>query len=185
MTTQAPPKAVTFVARSENQYISIEDARKPQFDPLGRVVVAQSNGKHVQFQNNMFVANEASAEKIGMSLDELLAFLRGHENFNMNRTGGFWEEGAAPDEPRPTLTDQMRAVATASAAGDLDLLSAIRGVEEETHKRHAVFAAIEAAEIAISAKDTAAPSEDEDAGEPSADGSDSPDDNSGETPPAE
>lgn len=77
--------------------------------------------------------------------EKLLNFLRGHRRFNQDGPSGFWEEGKAPDEPRPTLTEQTREIGAASAAGDHERLEAVLTLEKETHNREAVIVAAEAA----------------------------------------
>lgn len=165
-TVQAPPKPATFVSRSPNQRITIENSSRIVMDINNRMVKPNSTGKHVQFEKSYFVANEESAAAIGLPLEELLDFLRSHENFNLNRPGGFWEEGAAPDEPQPTLADQMKAIGRAAAAGDINALEQVRQTELETHNRVAVLQGVDEAEETLrEILDTAAKAEADDAGQ--------------------
>lgn len=75
----------------------------------------------------------------------LIDFLRNHENFNVDGPSGFWELGAAPDEPKPTMTEQTVALGKAQALGDIDEVEAILKLEKETHNREAIIEGAEAA----------------------------------------
>lgn len=74
----------------------------------------------------------------------LIEWLRSHRLFN-NVERGFYEQGNAPDEPKPTLTQQTQAIGAASAIGDLERLEEILALEKDTHNREPVLAAAEAA----------------------------------------
>lgn len=161
MTTMTAVKPVNFHARSMNQRITIDNAVKKQTDVLGRVIIPASNGRHVQFEarpvpgstNNelygFFRADEESAKKIGIPLGELIDFLRNHENFNTGGPGAFWEEGSNPADPQPTLAEQMQSIAVASASNDRTLLQTVKQLEEDTHGRTDVLAAVATAEYAL------------------------------------
>lgn len=65
----------------------------------------------------------------------LLDFLRGHDNFGLDRPSGFQEIPRSPDELKPTPREQRKAIARASAERDIDALAEIRAQEEATHNR--------------------------------------------------
>lgn len=74
---------------------------------------------------------------------KLIAWLRQHPKLNNPGPSGFWEMGKAPDEPRPTITEQMTEIADASAEGDIERLEAAKVLEEDTHNREAILMAAE------------------------------------------
>jgi hypothetical protein len=65
----------------------------------------------------------------------LIDFLRGHDNFGMDRPSGFHEIPPTDDELKPTPSEQRKAIARASAERDVDALAEIRKQEEDTHNR--------------------------------------------------
>jgi len=87
----------------------------------------------VEFAHNVFKTDDS----------KLISFLRDHWLFNNPR--GFWEMGAAPDEPRPTMDQQMTAIAEAAAMGDLEGVEAVIAEENNTHKRPSVLQVADAA----------------------------------------
>lgn len=76
----------------------------------------------------------------------LIERLRAHVGYNAATPNGFFEVGRAPDEPRPTLTEQMTAIAEAQGNLDADALANLLDSERENHNRPAV---IQAAEVAL------------------------------------
>jgi hypothetical protein len=190
--TAQATRTATFVSRGDNQRLTIEGARKVQRDSLNRIVIAPSEGKHVQFEkhyatvkpdeisercdlcagNGLLVhegeatdcakcegagtltrsAAKVNGATVDVPYDDLLDWLRNHENFNLaGKPGCFWEEGAAPDEPQPTMAEQMNAIAEASVLADLTLIGEVRDIEEATHKRVAILQACDTAEKTIKA----------------------------------
>lgn len=119
-------------------------------------------------------ASKVNGALVDVPYERLLEWLRSHENFNVaDKNCAFWEEGNAPDEPKPTLTEQMSRLAEASTLQSLDLIGEVRELEEQTHKRHAILAACEAAEktIALLTDDTDPQAEAQGEGEPDESGS--------------
>lgn len=76
--------------------------------------------------------------------EEIAEWLRNHKLFN-NSDRGFYEQGKAPDEPKPTLTEQAGAIAEASAMVEIDRLEEILELERSTHNREPILVAAEAA----------------------------------------
>jgi len=89
----------------------------------------------VEFVNHIFSTEDPT----------LVSWLRDHKNFNTNAPGGFYEVGAAPDEPKPTRAEQSKRIAKASAALDAVQLTEIIDGECDTHNRPEVIDAAEAA----------------------------------------
>lgn len=138
-------KPVTFYSRSPNQRLTFEPPDVER-NERGRVI-RRITGKAVQFENGLYVwdPSDSSRDEWERS-EEALEFLRAHEKLNAQREGAFWEKGAAPDEPRPTLADQQAAITTAAVAKNADALSEIIEQERDTHNRDSV---IELAELAL------------------------------------
>jgi hypothetical protein len=93
----------------------------------------------VEFQNSRYDTSDMSPESAEIITD----FLRSHWLFQ--HPHGFWEMGAAPDEPRPTLSEQNVRIARASVAFDTDELQAVINEEKATHNRPSVIQGAEAA----------------------------------------
>lgn len=75
--------------------------------------------------------------------ERFVKWLRSHKDINTPH--GFWELGNAPDEARPTLTQQFTEIADAAAFGDPDRVQAALQLERDTHNREPVLVAAEAA----------------------------------------
>lgn len=131
-------KPVTFFSRSPNQRLIFEPADTER-NERGRVIKRYAS-KDVQFENGMFVWDPKQHDK------ELLDWLREHPKLNASREGAFWEKGAAPDEPRPTMAEQSAAITSAAVAKNAEALEQIIERERETHKRDSV---LDLAEVAL------------------------------------
>jgi hypothetical protein len=183
-------RTATFVSRGENTRLTIEPSRKRQTDVLDRIIIPQSTGEHVQFEKSYATitpdpSDEAvsrinGSQKVNMPYAELVAWMQNHELFNAGRerNGCFWQEGNAPDEPKPSLADQMKALAQASALNDLEMVDEVREAEQETHQRVAILQACDEAEKTIrliaEPLDTEPQAEAAGEGEPDESGSDAP-----------
>jgi hypothetical protein len=88
----------------------------------------------IEFANSTFKTDDP----------KLISFMREHWLFNRAERG-FWEMGAPPNEPRPTIDQQMTAIAEAAAMGDLEGVEAVIAEENETHKRPSVLQVADAA----------------------------------------
>lgn len=118
----------------------------------------------VEFRDGMYVVPENLSDA---GREKLLAFLRGHRLFNTPR--GFYEQGKAPNEPRPTVSEQLAEIADATALGDVDRVEQAVDREKETHNREPVLVAAEAALARLrklEAEIGAGAGHDGDAGEP-------------------
>ena len=127
-------------------------------------------------------ASKVNGALVDVPFDTLVDWLRSHVNFNVaDKNCAFWEEGQAPDEPKPTMADQMIRLAEASTLQSLDLIGEVRELEESTHQRVAILQACEAAEKTIAlltADDTDPEAEAAGEGEPDESGSVADDDES-------
>jgi hypothetical protein len=151
-------ETVTFIAKSPNQvltrrkvrYVSDGEGEKTALDEqewLNRQEdlndSRESRGEEpkeidrtpwkVEFAHNVFRTDNA----------KLIAWMRNH--WLCDNPEGFWEMGAAPDEPRPSLDHQMTAIAEAAASGDIEGVEEVIKAENETHKRPSVLQVAEAA----------------------------------------
>jgi hypothetical protein len=82
--------------------------------------------------------------------ETIIEFIREHELFNTD----VWEAGAAPDEPQPTYSDQMKAISVAAATRNIPELEAVIKEEKKTHNRPPILQAADAAIEAIEAVPT-------------------------------
>lgn len=161
---------VTFIAKCDNQIITrraedtIHDLRGRPIEQINRT----NELRKLEEENRLRLARgeePVSAErladvaapwKIEFGKDDpphqfrtndpvLIDFLRDHENFNTDGPSGFWELGAAPDEPKPTLTEQNVRLAKAQAIGDIEGIEEVLAIERETHNREPIIQGAEAA----------------------------------------
>jgi hypothetical protein len=137
MSTETATKPVTFISKCPNLVLVVEP-RANQFNHLG-VKIGTTPGKRITFDKHLYSTED----------EDELAFLRGHRNFNVPSNQGFYEEGNAPDEPKPTIKQQQQAIETAAAAGDVAALEAVIAEEDATHKREVVYATARAALVAL------------------------------------
>ena len=137
MTTETKTKPVEFLAKAAEQRLVVEPAWQT-FGPTGRIMQADQ-GKAVEFEAHRFTTDDP----------ELIEWLRSHRLFNVS----FWEEGAAPDEPKPTVAEQQKAIASAAVRQDVEKLADVIRVEKETHNREPVLLAAEAALEEIAGED--------------------------------
>lgn len=158
-TPETKAKTVSFIAKSPNQvltrkkvrYVSDGEGEKTLLDEQEWLNRQEDHNEQreargeepkeidrtpwkVRFDHSMFKTDNP----------KLIEWLRNHRLFN-NPKDGFWELGAAPDEPRPTLDQQMTAIAEAAASGDLDVVEEVIEVENATHKRPSVLQVADAA----------------------------------------
>lgn len=158
--TEIPTETVTFNSKSPNLALTRRPPRKVDDGMGGKIaqgfeewVERQREQNHqrelagleplpidetpwkVEFHHHVFKTSDSG----------LIAWLRSHKNFNTNGPTGFYEAGAAPDEPKPTLNEQMTAIIDAQAELDVDRLTALIDAERGTHNRPAVLQAAEAA----------------------------------------
>jgi len=112
----------------------------------------------VEFENHIYDATHPG----------IITWLREHPRFNVVGPSGFYEEGAAPDEPKPTLAEQVKAIAEAAAEADVDKINEALQLERDTHKRVPVIQAAEAAlrSFAGSESDTGAGGDSSAGGQP-------------------
>lgn len=122
-------KPATFVSKYGN-YIIILEAGHIVRNERG-IVTMNTPNRQVEFQHNQLRVDDP----------KLAEELRDHPGFNRH----FWELGNAPNEPKPTLQDQLSALATAAGNQDPDGVAAVLRTEKETHKREVVITSCEAA----------------------------------------
>lgn len=138
-------KPVTFFSRSHNQRLTFEppDVVRNARDRVIETIPA----KAIQFENGLYVWDpKDEARDEWERSEETLDWLRAHPKLNTQREGAFWEKGAAPDEPRPTLAEQQMAITTAAVAKNAEALKEILERERDSHKRDSV---IDLAEVAL------------------------------------
>lgn len=160
--TETPTKteSVTFMARSENQVLVRRSARhvtdeygrrellgfeeylqqqkdrneKREDEGLDPLPIDDTPWK-VQFEKHLFTTDHP----------KLIAWLRQHSKLNFNGPSGFYEDGNAPNEPKPRMQDQMAAIIDAQGDLDVERLQDVLKVERDTHNRPVIIQAAEAA----------------------------------------
>jgi hypothetical protein len=123
----------TFMSFGDNLDVVVEPGRPETRDVNNKVISAAVPSKHATFKDHYFETDDA----------EVISYLEEHEMYQMPR--GIWKEGDSPDEPKPSRTDQHKAVAEAAAKGEVDKLQEVLTEERETHNRQDVVVAAETA----------------------------------------
>ena len=132
--TATAVRPATFIHKCVNQVLFVSNKgpryeRNSQGDRIG-----MDEGAQIHFVNNQFRADEDSARALGMSLEELLTFLRSHEMFNASLF-----ENAMPEDASPSVKEQTRAIWEAQERRDPDAIDAILKEERDTHNRSVVI----------------------------------------------
>ena len=106
METATQTRPVTFIAFSHDLRVTMApDRHQYATDGAGNLTPAGvQKGFSAQFENRKFTTDDP----------KVIAFMRGHELFNVAR--GFREDY---DAERPTVADQIDAITTFAADGDL------------------------------------------------------------------
>lgn len=128
-------KSVAFYSYAPNQQVVIRAGVPEARDPNGAVVRQEVTAIYADFKDNRLETDDQT----------IIKGLRDHDDFNSLR--GWWEEGAAPDEPKPTKTQQHKDIVKAATKGDIVALRDLITAERETHNRPEI---IQTAEEAIS-----------------------------------
>lgn len=142
-------KAATFYSKSPNQLLWLEPARFPVDDPSGRRLDPGTEGKSVEFENGTYTTED----------EDTIKALREHRLFN----SAFYEHGNAPDEPKPTVKEQLSKVTKAASDKDAEAVREVIAKERETHNREVV---LDAAEDVLEAIESASAVEKAQAPEP-------------------
>lgn len=139
---------VTFISKCSNLRLVKVPRTATTFGPGGVVLNEGQAGEDVQFKDGRFVVS-VDAKFKPEDDQTVVEWLRAHKLFNeLNQNNGFFEEGNAPDEPKPTLREQLAAIAQAAARQDREALKTLIAAERDTHNRIPV---VEAAEEALEA----------------------------------
>lgn len=131
----ADAKTTTFIAKCSNQLLTMSPSTPAVKALNGAIIAAADPGRHIQFVDGRFETSDS----------EEIEFLRDHKLFNSR----FYEEGNAPDEPKPTVKEQLSAVARAIAASDPDAIQAVLDEERATHDRDVVTSAAQEGLVAL------------------------------------
>lgn len=126
-------KAITFYSRFPDLTI-VRKKRRHMRDADGEVygISGPEEGEspwEVQFNGSLLTTDDPV----------LLDFLRDRPNFNVD----IWEDGSAPDEPRPTAEDQHKAITAATVEADAEALDELIAQERMTHNRAPIIRAAE------------------------------------------
>lgn len=138
------PAAVTFMSRRSNLrlvYVSgyeTHDARGQK---------ETYTGKTLEFTQGRLIADEQLARRLGDSLDDVLAWLRGHDRFGDSSDGFFELEAQVPDG-----SDVTAQIAGFAVEEDVEAIEAIAAAERENWNRDVVLMHAEVALESIQAK---------------------------------
>lgn len=131
-------KAVTFIAKCPNQILVMEQAYDLR-DENGRKYGVKPN-KQIEFENEVFVADESSAARIGVPLEDIIDHIRNHELFGVSIY-----EDSIPEALEPSVESQVKDIYAAASKNDPEAINAIIQGERDTHNRVAVLATARAA----------------------------------------
>lgn len=144
--TKRETEPVTFISRSPNLKVVI-DPKYPRYNDMGRKI-GMNSGERAEFDRHRFTTTDP----------EVADYLRSRPGFNAPSHQGFYEDGAAPDEPKPSIKSQTDAIFAAAQNRDVEAIRAVIEHEDETHKRDQVYAAAQGALAAIAGSQEDAPS---------------------------
>jgi hypothetical protein len=136
---------VTFIARCKNQALWVGAPDAPEYDAIGRRV--GNPGKLVEFEDHRLTTSDP----------EVIDSIRSTRLFNVS----IWQEGEAPNEPKPTIASQLAAITKAVAKQDADGVQAVVEEERATHKRVVVLEAAKNALEALAGDDDSSDEKDE------------------------
>ena len=137
---------VTFISKCPNLKVVIEP-KFPIHDHMGRKI-GMNPGRRIEFDRHRAEVTDAKD----------IEALRKRPGFNEPSNEGFYEDGAAPDEPKPSIKEQTDAIFAAAQARDVEAIRAVIDTEDETHRRDQVYAAAQGALLAIAGAQEDAPS---------------------------
>lgn len=131
MSTAEATKTSTFQAKCSNLTLTKRPAMETQRALNGAVLQPADPGERVEFINH----------EVTVSDPETIEWLRSHPLFNTWGNNGFWEEGQAPDEPKPTISKQFEMIQRYGRQGDTEAIEQLVASEVETHNRPVVLQA--------------------------------------------
>lgn len=138
MTDTLTEKKRVYTSKSSNQKL-VYQPEKYLYDNNGARRGAEL-GKYVEFQNHTFIADEESAAKLGLSFEELCAFIESRDGYNAtNAPNAIWSSDAPPDEVSPTFKEVSDAIFAAVTDVDSDRIGEIIKQERDTHNRPQVL----------------------------------------------
>lgn len=133
-------KTITFIHKQPNYQLYVRSPkylRDSQGDRIGL-----DEGSIIKFENNVFEADEAEAQRLGFeSLDDLRSWLREHKEFN-----GQLFEDVMPELQEPTVEAQTRSIFAAVRNEDPAAIKELMDGERATHNRDVV---LHAAKVAL------------------------------------
>jgi hypothetical protein len=167
MTTAEKTDTLTLIARCHNQRLTIVPA-KPlrnwqgerygeapgvaiQFHDHRAVIEDRDGHPWINGEPVATVPGQSGSPQPVLSTSDLVARLFGDEERGirphelLNRHDGFYVEGDAPGELKPTVDEQIQAITRAAVALDAEAIGNILLDERETHNREVVITSAEAA----------------------------------------
>jgi hypothetical protein len=112
-------KTVTFISRKPGLILWIRVPEKPEVTPLGRL---NKPGDMIEFEGHEYKTDD----------EKDITEIRKSAVFNTM----IWEQGNAPDEPKPTVKSQLSKI---SRARSVKTVEAVIDEEKATHSRAVVL----------------------------------------------
>jgi hypothetical protein len=135
-TVEIEQETVTFQSKIPNQRITLDPATYAERSPAGRISTPGFSGRAAQFEGGEFQTDDP----------EMIAHLRSRPTFEQfGMPNAIWEKDKAPEEPKPTIREQVNAINKAARAGDTEKLALIADEERALHNRDAVLDEVKAA----------------------------------------
>lgn len=129
--TATKTETVRFITRYPNLRVVIRPGHEEKRDVYDRVVREGVASLDAQFEKGIFETDDP----------KVIEGLISNPNFERD----FWMQGRAPDEPKPTLAEQVTRISSAAAEGNRSEIEAALQEERDTHNRSAVILAAEGA----------------------------------------
>jgi hypothetical protein len=144
-----PAEDVIFISPALDQMVTVQSGTEPLKNNRGETVDPGFQGYYVNFVDGRLTTTmlREQAERVGLEPEQAasraIATIRELDQFNTQAPNAIWEEGKAPNEPKPTVDERNGQIARATARRDVPALEAIVADETETHNRRVVIRAAE------------------------------------------
>lgn len=131
--TTLTKKQHSFISKQPNYQLWIQ---QPTYlrDDQGRVY-GTTDLKAVIFEGHTYTADEDKAAALGMTFDELVAWIQNHDTINVE----VWDGDKQPEELSPSIKEQSERIFAAVAKFDPDAIDKLMQEERDTHNRSAVL----------------------------------------------
>lgn len=128
--TQAEVELTRFISPYPNLRVVVTPGRDQEKDVYDRIIRPRVASLAAEFERGIFETRNP----------KLIEGLVSNPNYQRD----YWIQGVAPNEPKPTLSEQVTRISAAAAVGDRTEIEAALAEERDTHNREAVILAAEA-----------------------------------------